>query len=88
MEQVEDCSDKRQPSCTAALTCMISDVFQTRNAMLAILEDLHEDDYFAIIVFDGSLDFWKKSLTKATKDNVADAMIYVKTFPLGGSKKT
>ncbi|XP_013865282.1 inter-alpha-trypsin inhibitor heavy chain H3a [Austrofundulus limnaeus] len=58
---------------------------QTRNAMLAILEDLHEEDYFSIIVFDDSLDFWKNSLTKATKDNVADAMIYVKTFPLGGT---
>lgn len=56
--------------------------------MVAILDDLHEEDYFAIIVFDDSLDFWKNSLTKATRDNVADAKIYVQTFPIGGSKKT
>uniref|UniRef100_A0A3Q1EED8 Inter-alpha-trypsin inhibitor heavy chain H3 n=1 Tax=Acanthochromis polyacanthus TaxID=80966 RepID=A0A3Q1EED8_9TELE len=51
---------------------------QTREAMLAILKDLHEEDYFALIPFDSSIEPWKESLIKATKGNVAEAMAYVK----------
>ncbi|KAJ4927038.1 hypothetical protein JOQ06_014778 [Pogonophryne albipinna] len=50
---------------------------QTREAMLAILKDLHEDDHFAIIQFDDSIASWKESLTKATKENLDEAMKYV-----------
>uniref|UniRef100_A0A8D3AIF0 Inter-alpha-trypsin inhibitor heavy chain H3 n=1 Tax=Scophthalmus maximus TaxID=52904 RepID=A0A8D3AIF0_SCOMX len=50
---------------------------QTRQAMLKILKDLHEEDYFALIQFDHNINSWKDSLTKATKENVAEAMIYV-----------
>uniref|UniRef100_A0A7N8X5S8 Inter-alpha-trypsin inhibitor heavy chain H3 n=1 Tax=Mastacembelus armatus TaxID=205130 RepID=A0A7N8X5S8_9TELE len=53
-------------------------MIQTREALLAILNDLHEDDYFALIQFDSTIDSWKESLTKATKENIADAMVYVK----------
>ncbi|KAK1901637.1 Inter-alpha-trypsin inhibitor heavy chain H3 [Dissostichus eleginoides] len=49
---------------------------QTREALLAILKDIHEDDHFAIIQFDDEIDSWKESLTKATKENVDEAMKY------------
>ncbi|KAK1901967.1 Inter-alpha-trypsin inhibitor heavy chain H3 [Dissostichus eleginoides] len=50
---------------------------QTREALLAILKDIHEDDHFAIIQFDDKIDSWKESLIKATKENVDEAMKYV-----------
>ncbi|XP_033977582.1 inter-alpha-trypsin inhibitor heavy chain H3-like [Trematomus bernacchii] len=58
---------------------------QTREAMLAILKDLHEDDHFAIIQFDDSIDSWKESLTKATKENLDEAMKYVSRIVDSGS---
>ena len=57
---------------------MISDFMQTRTAMVSILEDLHEEDHFAVIQFDTEITSWKESLAKATKENVADAVVYVK----------
>uniref|UniRef100_A0A7N8Y424 Inter-alpha-trypsin inhibitor heavy chain H3 n=1 Tax=Mastacembelus armatus TaxID=205130 RepID=A0A7N8Y424_9TELE len=64
-------------------------MIQTREALLAILNDLHEDDYFALIQFDSTIDSWKESLTKATKENIADAMVYVKQIQdRGGKEKT
>lgn len=65
---------------------MTSEFFQTQRAMLAILKDLHEDDHFAIILFDDNLDCWKESLTKATKENVADASIYIEKLITGGGQ--
>ena len=54
--------------------------------MLAILKDLHEDDHFAIIQFDDSIDSWKESLTKATKENLDEAMKYVSRIVDSGCK--
>ncbi|XP_054639698.1 inter-alpha-trypsin inhibitor heavy chain H3-like [Dunckerocampus dactyliophorus] len=51
---------------------------QTREAMLKILQDLKEDDYFALILFDDKIVSWKKTLIKATKENVAEAMSYIR----------
>ncbi|KAG7493317.1 inter-alpha-trypsin inhibitor heavy chain H3 [Solea senegalensis] len=53
---------------------------QTREAMLQILEDLHEDDHFALIKFDDKIVSWKNSLSKATDENVAEAIADVKTL--------
>ncbi|XP_044205152.1 inter-alpha-trypsin inhibitor heavy chain H3-like [Thunnus albacares] len=50
---------------------------QTREAMLAIIKDLHEEDYFALIQFDHEINPWKESLTKATEENVAEAMAHI-----------
>ncbi|XP_049895010.1 inter-alpha-trypsin inhibitor heavy chain H3-like isoform X6 [Epinephelus moara] len=58
---------------------------QTRQALLAILKDLHEEDHFALIPFDSYVEFWRKSLTKATKENVAEAMTYVRGIRDRGS---
>ncbi|XP_071016830.1 inter-alpha-trypsin inhibitor heavy chain H3-like [Oncorhynchus clarkii lewisi] len=50
---------------------------QTKEAMLAILNDLAEDDYFGIVLFDSSISTWKESLTKATKENVSEAQQFI-----------
>uniref|UniRef100_A0A3Q3IL68 Inter-alpha-trypsin inhibitor heavy chain H3 n=2 Tax=Monopterus albus TaxID=43700 RepID=A0A3Q3IL68_MONAL len=57
---------------------------QTREALQVILDDLYEEDYFALILFDSDIISWKDSLTKATKENVAEAIIYVKNIETGG----
>uniref|UniRef100_A0A4W6FDR8 Inter-alpha-trypsin inhibitor heavy chain 3 n=1 Tax=Lates calcarifer TaxID=8187 RepID=A0A4W6FDR8_LATCA len=49
-------------------------IAQTREALLEILKDLHEEDFFALIEFDHMVSPWRQSLSKATKDNVAEAM--------------
>ncbi|KAL6111867.1 itih3 [Pungitius sinensis] len=53
---------------------------QTREALLAILEDLDEEDHFALIQFDDQIQPWRESLTKATKENVAEGMAYVRNI--------
>uniref|UniRef100_A0A665USL5 Inter-alpha-trypsin inhibitor heavy chain H3 n=1 Tax=Echeneis naucrates TaxID=173247 RepID=A0A665USL5_ECHNA len=58
---------------------------QTRDAMVAILRDLHEEDHFAIILFDSDITLWKDVLTKATKENVADAISYIRTLKEKGA---
>ncbi|XP_016891832.1 inter-alpha-trypsin inhibitor heavy chain H3-like isoform X2 [Cynoglossus semilaevis] len=49
---------------------------QTRDAMVAILKDLHEEDHFALILFDDNIKTWKNHLTKATKNNITEAIEY------------
>ncbi|CAB1314808.1 unnamed protein product [Coregonus sp. 'balchen'] len=51
---------------------------QTKEAMLNILNDLDEDDYFGIVIFDSQISTWKESLTKANKENVSEAQKFVK----------
>ncbi|XP_059185015.1 inter-alpha-trypsin inhibitor heavy chain H3-like [Centropristis striata] len=58
---------------------------QTRDAMVAILEDLHEEDNFALILFDSSIVTWRDFLTKATKGNVTNAITYIKKLKDRGS---
>uniref|UniRef100_A0A673B1H1 Inter-alpha-trypsin inhibitor heavy chain H3 n=1 Tax=Sphaeramia orbicularis TaxID=375764 RepID=A0A673B1H1_9TELE len=55
-------------------------IYQTKEAMLAILKDLHEEDYFGIILFDSSIDPWKDSLIKANKENVTILQFQVSSF--------
>ncbi|XP_061641307.1 inter-alpha-trypsin inhibitor heavy chain H3-like isoform X2 [Phyllopteryx taeniolatus] len=52
-------------------------IIQTRDALAAILKDLHEDDHFAVILFDSEIVTWKDSVMKATKENVTDAVAYI-----------
>ncbi|CAJ1051410.1 inter-alpha-trypsin inhibitor heavy chain H3-like [Xyrichtys novacula] len=58
---------------------------QTREAMQAILKELHEDDHFAVIRFDSRVETWRETLTKATAENVASAQEYVKDTDSRGS---
>ncbi|XP_029006663.1 inter-alpha-trypsin inhibitor heavy chain H3-like isoform X2 [Betta splendens] len=57
---------------------------QTREALQAILTDLHEEDHFALVPFDDKILSWKESLYKATKENVADALVYVQNIHANG----
>ncbi|KAK7898984.1 hypothetical protein WMY93_019837 [Mugilogobius chulae] len=58
---------------------------QTREALQAILNDLHQDDHFALIIFDHKVKKWKKYLTKATSKNITDAHEFVKKIHDSGS---
>ncbi|XP_059185383.1 inter-alpha-trypsin inhibitor heavy chain H3-like isoform X2 [Centropristis striata] len=58
---------------------------QTREALLAILNDLHEEDHFALILLDSHVVSWRESLTKATKENVTEGMDYVRRIRETGS---
>uniref|UniRef100_A0A8C5FXK9 Inter-alpha-trypsin inhibitor heavy chain H3 n=1 Tax=Gadus morhua TaxID=8049 RepID=A0A8C5FXK9_GADMO len=59
-------------------------MIQTRVAMESILSDVHPDDYFGIILFDSSIEPWKQSLTKATEENVDEAIKFVRQiYPRG-----
>lgn len=52
--------------------------------MMTILKDLHEEDFFAIIQFDDQINPWKKTLVKANKDNVAEAVAYTQRIDSRG----
>ncbi|XP_051532399.1 inter-alpha-trypsin inhibitor heavy chain H3 [Myxocyprinus asiaticus] len=53
---------------------------QTREALVTILSELHEDDYFGLVTFDDVIELWRPSLTKATQENVTAAKEFVQTI--------
>ncbi|XP_062258296.1 inter-alpha-trypsin inhibitor heavy chain H3-like isoform X3 [Platichthys flesus] len=57
---------------------------QTRTALLHILSDLAEDDYFGLITFDGKIFHWKRELVQASKENLGSAKEFVKRVNHGG----
>ncbi len=59
---------------------------KTKEALVTILDELPEDDYFAIVVFSSYFVVWKPHLSKATPENVKAAQEYVKTIEVVGSK--
>uniref|UniRef100_A0A3P9IJ68 Inter-alpha-trypsin inhibitor heavy chain 3 n=1 Tax=Oryzias latipes TaxID=8090 RepID=A0A3P9IJ68_ORYLA len=46
---------------------------QTRTALLQILSDLAEQDFFSLITFDSEIFYWKKELVPANSENVEEA---------------
>ncbi|XP_026993247.2 inter-alpha-trypsin inhibitor heavy chain H3-like isoform X3 [Tachysurus fulvidraco] len=58
---------------------------QTRVAMLKILGDLVQDDYFGLITFDSTIRVWKTELLQATERNVDQAKDFVKNIRDGGA---
>ncbi|XP_074541033.1 inter-alpha-trypsin inhibitor heavy chain H3-like isoform X2 [Halichoeres trimaculatus] len=58
---------------------------QTREALAAILKDLHEEDHFALILFDDEMTTWKNSLTIASKENLSQAIKYIRKLRHNGS---
>ncbi|KAG9353226.1 hypothetical protein JZ751_017802 [Albula glossodonta] len=58
---------------------------QTREALLTILDELNEDDFFGIILFDHSISRMKTSLCKATEENVMAAKDFVRQIDSRGS---
>ncbi|XP_066528822.1 inter-alpha-trypsin inhibitor heavy chain H3-like isoform X2 [Hoplias malabaricus] len=51
---------------------------QTRDALLRIVGDLAEDDYFGLIVFDSEVNVWRRQLVQATKGNLEAAKAFVR----------
>ncbi|XP_053172368.1 inter-alpha-trypsin inhibitor heavy chain H4-like isoform X3 [Scomber japonicus] len=58
---------------------------QTRTALIRILNDLAEDDYFGLITFDGNIFHWKRELVQASKKNVDSAKDFARNIQSGGS---
>ncbi|KAM9443593.1 inter alpha-trypsin inhibitor, heavy chain 4-like [Clarias gariepinus] len=58
---------------------------QTRTAMLKILGDLDQEDYFGLIIFDSSVDVWKAELLQATENNLNKAKDFVKDIQARGA---
>lgn len=57
---------------------------QTRTALIHILNDLPEDDYFGLIKFDGNFFHWKRELVQATKANVRSAKTFAQNIQASG----
>lgn len=55
--------------------------------MLKILEDLGPEDHFGIVIFDHRVETWEESVRKATKENIAEAMAFVKKINDYGGKQ-
>uniref|UniRef100_A0A3P8TA20 Inter-alpha-trypsin inhibitor heavy chain 3b, tandem duplicate 2 n=1 Tax=Amphiprion percula TaxID=161767 RepID=A0A3P8TA20_AMPPE len=53
---------------------------QTRIALIHILNDLAEDDYFGLITFDGDIIHWKRELVQASSGNVESAKSFAQTI--------
>ncbi|RXM91235.1 Inter-alpha-trypsin inhibitor heavy chain H3 [Acipenser ruthenus] len=53
---------------------------QTREALLNILRDIHEDDHFGIITFDSDIVTWKSTLVKATPNMLQRAKTFVENI--------
>uniref|UniRef100_A0A3P9II11 Inter-alpha-trypsin inhibitor heavy chain 3 n=1 Tax=Oryzias latipes TaxID=8090 RepID=A0A3P9II11_ORYLA len=53
---------------------------QTRTALLQILSDLAEEDFFGLITFDSEIFYWKKELVPATIDNVEKAKVFARNI--------
>lgn len=57
---------------------------QTRTALIHILNDLAEDDYFGLITFDGRIFHWKPELVKASLTNLESAKEFARNIQEGG----
>uniref|UniRef100_A0A8C6P9T3 Inter-alpha-trypsin inhibitor heavy chain 3b, tandem duplicate 1 n=1 Tax=Nothobranchius furzeri TaxID=105023 RepID=A0A8C6P9T3_NOTFU len=57
---------------------------QTRTALLHILNDLAEDDFFGLITFDSSISQWKRELVQATSENLEGAKVFARNIPASG----
>ncbi|KAK2873981.1 hypothetical protein Q8A67_021134 [Cirrhinus molitorella] len=53
---------------------------QTREALMTILSELYEDDYFGLVTFDDIIESWRPFLSKATAENVTAAKEFVQTI--------
>ncbi|KFV08108.1 Inter-alpha-trypsin inhibitor heavy chain H3, partial [Pterocles gutturalis] len=53
------------------------EIEQTREALLKILDDIKEDDFFNFILFASEVHTWKETLIKATPENLDEARKFV-----------
>ncbi|NXK36350.1 ITIH3 inhibitor, partial [Piprites chloris] len=57
---------------------------QTKEALLKILDDIKEDDFFNFILFDSDVSTWKETLIKATPENLDEARKFVRNIVASG----
>ncbi|NWS80008.1 ITIH3 inhibitor, partial [Toxostoma redivivum] len=60
------------------------EIEQTKEAMLKILDDIKEDDFFNLILFDSEISIWKETLIKATPENLDEARKFVRHISAQG----
>ncbi|XP_028941554.1 inter-alpha-trypsin inhibitor heavy chain H3 isoform X2 [Antrostomus carolinensis] len=60
------------------------EIQQTREALLKILDDIKEDDYFNFILFGSEVHTWKETLSKATPENLDEARKFVRSIDTEG----
>ncbi|KAM6344525.1 LOW QUALITY PROTEIN: inter-alpha-trypsin inhibitor heavy chain H3-like [Alca torda] len=70
------------PRCCFVIDISISmsgrELEQTREALLKILDDIKEDDFFNFILFGSKVHTWKETLIKATPENLDEARKFVR----------
>lgn len=59
---------------------------QTRIALIHILNDLAEDDYFGLLTFDSNIFHWKRELVRASKDNLESAKAFARNIKDNGGE--
>uniref|UniRef100_A0A8C3V7T2 Inter-alpha-trypsin inhibitor heavy chain H3 n=1 Tax=Catharus ustulatus TaxID=91951 RepID=A0A8C3V7T2_CATUS len=57
---------------------------QTKEAMLKILDDIKEDDFFNFILFDSEISVWKETLIRASPENLDEARKFVRQISAQG----
>ncbi|NWZ79327.1 ITIH3 inhibitor, partial [Poecile atricapillus] len=57
---------------------------QTKEALLKILDDIKEDDFFNFVLFDSEISTWKETLIKATPENLDEARKFVQQISADG----
>ncbi|XP_075569713.1 inter-alpha-trypsin inhibitor heavy chain H3 isoform X1 [Pelecanus crispus] len=60
------------------------EIVQTREALLKILDDIKEDDFFNFILFGSEVHTWKETLIKATPENLDEARKFVRSIDTEG----
>ncbi|XP_032996612.1 inter-alpha-trypsin inhibitor heavy chain H3 [Lacerta agilis] len=58
---------------------------QTKDALLKILEDVKEEDYFNFVLFGSDVEKWKDTLIQATPENLDEAKRYVQHIDTRGA---
>ncbi|XP_038553521.1 inter-alpha-trypsin inhibitor heavy chain H3-like isoform X2 [Micropterus salmoides] len=58
---------------------------QTRIALIHILNDLAEDDFFGLFTFDSSIFHWKRELVQANKENLDSAKKFAQDIETRGA---
>ncbi|NXC35670.1 ITIH3 inhibitor, partial [Campylorhamphus procurvoides] len=57
---------------------------QTKEALLKILDDIKEDDFFNFVLFNTDVSTWKETLVKATPENLDEARMFVRNIGVAG----
>ncbi|KAM9374710.1 inter-alpha-trypsin inhibitor heavy chain H3-like [Phaethornis superciliosus] len=60
------------------------EIQQTREALLKILDDITEDDFFNFVLFGSEVQIWKETLMKATPENLDEARNFVRGIDTRG----